>query len=173
MIIGVPREIKDHEYRVSLTPDGVETLCAGGHSVWIESSAGEGTGFSDEDYRKAGAMIASSKAKLFGDADLIVKVKEPLAPEYPLFRPKQALFTYLHLAASAELTQVLMQSGVTAIAYETTELPDGSLPMLAPMSEIAGKMAVQIGAHYLERSQRGRGLLLGGVPGVEIGRAHV
>lgn len=171
MIIGVPREIKDHEYRVSLTPDGVETLCAGGHSVWIESSAGEGTGFSDEEYRKAGAMIASSKAKLFGDADLIVKVKEPLAPEYPLFRPKQALFAYLHLAASAELTQALMRSGVTAIAYETTEWPDGSLPMLAPMSEIAGKMSVQIGAHYLERSQRGRGLLLGGVPGVAP--AHV
>ena len=171
MIIGVPREIKDHEYRVSLTPDGVETLCAGGHSVWIESSAGEGAGFSDEGYRKAGAMIASSKAKLFEDADLIVKVKEPLAPEYPLFRPKQALFTYLHLAASAELTQALMRAGVTAIAYETTEWPDGSLPMLAPMSEIAGKMSVQIGAHYLERSQRGRGLLLGGVPGVAP--AHV
>ena len=171
MIIGVPKEIKDHEYRVSLTPDGVETLCAAGHSTWIEPSAGEGTGFSDEEYRKAGAMMASSKAKLFGDADLIVKVKEPLAPEYPLFRPNQALFTYLHMAASADLTRALMRSGVTAIAYETTELPDGSLPMLAPMSEIAGKMAVQIGAHYLERSHRGRGLLLGGVPGVEP--AHV
>ena len=171
MIIGVPKEIKDHEYRVSLTPDGVETLCAAGHSTWIESSAGEGSGFSDEEYRKAGAMIAFSKEKLFGDADLIVKVKEPLAPEFTLFRPKQVLFTYLHLAASAQLTRALMRSGVTAIAYETTELPDGSLPMLAPMSEIAGKLSVQIGAHYLQRSERGRGLLLGGVPGVEP--AHV
>ena len=171
MIIGVPKEIKDQEYRVSLTPDGAETLRAAGHSVRIESTAGEGSGFPDEEYRKAGATIALSKAQLFRDADLIVKVKEPLAPEYPLFRPKQALFTYLHLAASPELTQALVQAGVTAIAYETTESPDGSLPMLAPMSEIAGKMSVQIGARYLERSHRGRGLLLGGVPGVEP--AHV
>jgi alanine dehydrogenase len=139
--------------------------------MWVEPSAGEGSGFSDEDYRKAGASIAASKEKLFQDADLIVKVKEPLPPEYHLFRPKQVLFTYLHLAASAKLTRALMQSGVTAIAYETTEHPDGSLPVLAPMSEIAGRMSVQIGAHYLERSQHGRGVVLGGVPGVEP--AHV
>lgn len=171
MIIGVPKEIKDHEYRISLTPDGAEALTAAGHSIWIEPSAGEGSGFSDEDYRKAGAGIARSKAEMFQGADLILKVKEPLPAEYGLFRPKQVLFTYLHLAASADLTRALVRSGVTAIAYETTESPDGELPMLGPMSEIAGRMSVQIGARYLERSQRGRGVLLGGVPGVEP--AHV
>jgi alanine dehydrogenase len=173
MIIGVPKEIKDQEYRVSLTPDGAETLSAAGHAVLIESTAGEGSGFSDEEYRKAGATMVRSKAEVFRDADLIVKVKEPLAPEYPCFRPKQALFTYLHLAASPELTRALLAAGVTAIAYETTESPDGSLPMLTPMSEIAGRMSVQIGAHYLGRSHRGRGLLLGGVPGVEPGHVVI
>lgn len=166
MIIGVPKEIKDREFRVSLTPDGVRTLCASGHTVWVEPSAGEGSGFSDEDYRKAGAHIAASKSNLFQEAELIVKVKEPLASEYALFRPAHALFTYLHLAASMELTRALVEAGVTAIAYETTEGPGGELPMLKPMSEIAGRLSVQVGAHYLERSQGGRGLLLSGVPGV-------
>ncbi len=168
MIIGVPKEIKDHEFRVSLTPDGVRTLCAGGHSVWVEPAAGEGSGFSNEEYQKAGARLAGSKAQLFQEAELILKVKEPLPSEFSLFRPKQSLFTYLHLAASAELTRALVDARVTAIAYETTE-QDGALPMLRPMSDIAGRMAVQVGARYLERSQGGRGVLLGAVPGVESG----
>lgn len=173
MIIGVPKEIKDQEYRVSLTPDGAETLCRAGHTVLVEPSAGEGSGCSDDDYRKAGAQLVPSKAQLFRESELVLKVKEPLPAEYGMFRPRQGLFTYLHLAASADLTRALVQSRVTAIAYETTEAPDGSLPILAPMSEIAGKMAVQIGAHYLERTQQGRGVLLGGVPGVEPARVVI
>ncbi len=166
MIIGVPKEIKDHEYRVSITPDGVQTLCQSGHQVLVEPSAGQGSGFSDEDYVKAGARLAASKKRLFEEADMIVKVKEPLLSECPLFRPDQILFTFLHLAALPDLTKALLDAKVTAIAYETTEQEDGSLPMLKPMSEIAGRMAVQIGARYLERAQGGRGVLLGGVPGV-------
>jgi alanine dehydrogenase len=173
MIIAVPKEIKDQEFRVGLTPVGVETLCAAGHSVWVESGAGTGSGFLDEEYLKAGGQITDSKTRLFEQADLVVKVKEPLQPEYALLRPQQILFTFLHLAASSELTRALVKSGVTAIAYETTEAADGSLPILAPMSEIAGRMAVQIGAHYLERTQQGRGVLLGGVPGVEPGHVVI
>lgn len=173
MIIGVPKEIKDHEYRVSLTPDGVQALCAAGHTVWVEPTAGEGSGFSDEDYRKAGAHLASSKAHLFQEAELVVKVKEPLLSECALFRPGQALFAYLHLAALPELTRALLDARVTAIAYETTELEDRSLPMLKPMSEIAGRMSVQVGARYLERSQGGRGVLLAGVPGVAPARVVI
>ena len=173
MIIGVPKEIKDHESRVSLTPDGVRTLCASGHTVWVEPTAGTGSGFSDEDYRKAGAHIATSKGNLFQEAELIVKVKEPLASEYVLFRPGHVLFTYLHLASSAELTRALVEAKVTAIAYETTEGPDGGLPMLKPMSEIAGRLAVQVGAHYLERSHGGSGVLLSGVPGVAQGHVVI
>ncbi len=173
MIIGVPAEMKDQENRVSLTPEGVQTLCAAGHTVWVEPRAGEGSGFSDEDYRKAGARMASSKTELFQEAEMIVKVKEPLPPEYGLFRKGQILFTYLHLAASKPLTQALLDSGATAIAYETTEQEDKSLPMLTPMSEIAGRMSVQIGARFLERSQGGRGVLLGGVPGVEPAKVVV
>jgi len=171
MIIGIPKEIKDHEFRVSMTPDGVRTLCAAGHTVWVETSAGVGSGFSDEDYRKAGAHIAASNAQVFQEAEMIVKVKEPQAGEYGLFRPGQVLFTYLHLAASGELTRALVNARVTGIAYETVEHPDGTLPMLKPMSEIAGRMSIQIGAHYLEKLQGGRGMLLGGVPGVAP--AHV
>jgi alanine dehydrogenase len=171
MIIGVPREIKDHESRVSVTPDGVHTLGAVGHVLWVESSAGDASGFTDEEYRKAGAHIAASPEEVFREAELIVKVKEPLASEYKFFRHGQTLFTFLHLAASVELTRALMDSGVTAIAYETTELDDHSFPMLSPMSEIAGRMSVQIGAHYLERSEGGRGVLLSGVAGVAP--AHV
>ena len=173
MIIGVPKEVKDHEFRVSLTPDGARTLCATGHTVWVEPSAGVGSGFSDEEYRKAGARLAASTEQVFREAELIVKVKEPLLSEMPLFRPGQALFAYLHLAALPDLTKALLAAKITAIAYETTEGPDRSLPMLTPMSEIAGRMAVQVGAHYLERLSGGRGVLLGGVPGVPPGKVVV
>ncbi len=171
MIVGIPKEIKDHEYRVGVTPEGVQSLTHGGHRVWVEQSAGVGSGYSDQDYRQAGATIAGSKAEVFQKAELIVKVKEPLLSECSLFRPGQVLFTYLHLASLSELTKALIEAKVTAIAYETTEGRDGSLPMLKPMSEIAGRMSVQIGARYLERTQGGRGILLAGVPGVEP--AHV
>lgn len=167
MIIGVPKEIKDHEYRVSVTPDGVQALHQAGHQVLVEPSAGVGSGYSDDQYRQAGATIGPSKEALFKEAALIVKVKEPQLSETRLFRSGQILFTYLHLASSAELTKALQESGITAIAYETIEAKDGTLPMLKPMSEIAGKMSVQVGAHYLEATQGGRGLLLGGVPGAE------
>jgi len=173
MVIGIPKEIKDHEYRVSLTPDGTAVLCQQGHEVWVEASAGVGSGFSDHEYREAGAIITSSKAELFGKAELILKVKEPLLSECALFRPGHLLFTYLHLAAVPDVTNALLSQKVTALAYETTEASDGSLPMLKPMSEIAGRMSIQIGAHYLEKAQGGRGVLLGGVPGVEPGRVVV
>jgi alanine dehydrogenase len=162
MIIGVPKEIKDHEYRVSVTPDGVQALRQAGHDVLIEPSAGVGSGYSDEDYRSAGATLAQSKEQLFQQASLIVKVKEPLLSECHFFRPGQTLFTYLHLASLPELTKTLLGTKVTAIAYETIEAKDGTLPMLKPMSEIAGRMSVQIGAHYLA-----------GVPGVEPGKVVV
>lgn len=173
MVIGVPKEIKDHEYRVSLTPDGATTLRQNGHEVWLESSAGQGSGFSDEEYRKAGALIAGSKEEVFEKADLILKVKEPLLSECHLFRPGQVLFTYLHLASLPDVTKELLSRKVTAIAYETTESRDGSLPMLKPMSEIAGRMSVQIGAQYLEKIHGGRGVLLSGVPGTEPGNVVV
>lgn len=173
MLIGVPKEIKDHEYRVSLTPEGAATLRQSGHEVWLESSAGQGSGFSDDEYRKAGASVAGSKEEVFKKADLIVKVKEPLLSECHLFRPGQVLFTYLHLASLVDVTKELLSSKVTAIAYETTESKDGSLPMLKPMSEIAGRMSVQIGAQYMEKIHGGRGVLLGGVPGVEPGKVVV
>jgi alanine dehydrogenase len=173
MMIGVPKEIKDHEYRVSVTPDGVRALRQAGHEVMLESSAGDGSGYSDNEYRQAGATIAASKADLFRQAALIVKVKEPLLSECALFHPGQLLFTYLHLASLPELTKALLDAKVTAIAYETIEAKDGTLPMLKPMSEIAGRMSVQIGARYLEKTQGGRGLLLAGVPGVEPARVVV
>jgi len=173
MIIGVPKEIKDHEYRVSLTPEGAATLHQNGHKVWLEPSAGEGSGFSDDEYREAGSMIAGSTKEVFERADMIVKVKEPLLSECSLFRPGQVLFTYLHLASLPELTKALMAAKITALARETVEAVDGSLPMLKPMSEIAGRLAVQIGAQYLERSYGGRCVLLGGVPGVEPGKVVV
>ena len=173
MVIGVPKEIKDHEYRVSVTPDGVRALRQTGHDVWVEPSAGAGSGYSDEDYQNAGATVAESKEQLFQKTTLIVKVKEPLLSECPLFRPAQTLFTYLHLASLPELTKALLDTRITAIARETIEAKDGTLPMLKPMSEIAGRMSVQIGARYLEKTQGGRGLLLGGVPGVEPARVVV
>jgi alanine dehydrogenase len=173
MIIGVPKEIKDHEYRVSLTPEGTASLRQSGHDVLVEPSAGRGSGFSDDEYRKAGASVAVSKDEVFKKADLILKVKEPLLSECHLFRPGQVLFTYLHLASLPDVTKELLGSKITAIAYETTEAKDGSLPMLRPMSEIAGRMSVQIGAQYLEKTHGGRGVLLGGVPGVEPGKVVV
>ena len=173
MIIGVPKEIKDHEYRVSVTPDGVQALRQAGHAVLVEPAAGVGSGYSDDHYRLAGAKLASSKEALFREAGLIVKVKEPQLSETRLFRSGQVLFTYLHLASSAELTKALLEAGITTIAYETIQAKDGTLPMLKPMSEIAGRMSVQVGARYLEVTQGGRGLLLGGVPGVEPARVVI
>ncbi|MBI3357427.1 MAG: alanine dehydrogenase [Nitrospirae bacterium] len=173
MIIGIPKELKDHEYRVGLTPDGAAALRQSGHEVWIEPSAGQGSGFSDDEYRKAGAAIAGSKDEVFKRAALIMKVKEPLLSECHLFRSGQVLFTYLHLASLPDLTKALLEKKITAIAYETTAAKDGSLPMLRPMSEIAGRMSVQIGAHYLEKTHGGRGVLLAGVPGVEPGKVAV
>lgn len=173
MVIGVPKEIKNHEYRVSLTPDSAASLRQKGHEVWIEPSAGVGSGFTDDEYRKVGATIANSKAEVFEKSELILKVKEPMLSECALFRPGHVLFTYLHLAAVPDVTKELLGRKVTAIAYETTEAKDGSLPMLRPMSEIAGRMSIQIGAHYLEKTHGGRGVLLGGVPGVEPGRVVV
>src|SRR5690349_7790382 len=165
MILGVPKEIKDQEFRVSMVPEGVRLMVDAGHRVWVERGAGEGSGFLDADYQKAGALMGS-KEQVFGEAELIVKVKEPSTAECSLFRSGQTVLTFLHLAASVDLTRRLLDAGVTAIAYETTESERGDFPMLRPMSEIAGRMAVQIGAHYLERSQGGRGVLLSGAPGV-------
>ena len=173
MVIGIPKEIKDHEYRVSLTPDGTSVLRQAGHDIWIETSAGVGSGFPDEDYRRAGAAIAGSHAEVFAKADVIVKVKEPLLAECHLFRPGQTLFTFLHLAPLPELTKALLERKIVAIAYETTVARDGSLPMLRPMSEIAGRLSVQVGAQYLEATRGGRGVLLAGVPGVESGKVVI
>ena len=166
MIIGVPREIKDNENRVALTPAGAEELTGLGHQVIVEGGAGRGSGILDEEYEIAGAELVSSCSDLIGVADMILKVKEPLHCEYELLRPGQILCTYLHLVAEPELTKALVEKQVTAIAYETIQLPNGSLPLLKPMSEVAGRMAVQVGAKYLEKIHGGRGVLLGGVPGV-------
>jgi alanine dehydrogenase len=173
VIIGVPRELKNHEYRVSVTPAGVSQLVEHGHRVFIEQGAGEGSGFTHDDYRKAGGEILKRRERLFRDADIIVKVKEPLLEECELLHPQQVLFTYLHLAAHPALTRRLLQKKVTAIAYETLSLDDGSLPLLKPMSEIAGKLAVQVGLFYLQKSYGGEGILLSGVPGVERGRVTI
>ncbi len=172
MIVGLPKEIMDNEYRVALTPGGVDSLVHAGHEVVVEQGAGIGSGFTDDEYAAAGATIVDTTAEAYA-ADLVTKVKEPQLSEYDLLRPDMILFTYLHLAAVEPLTQVLLDRQVTAIGYETVQRDDGSLPLLTPMSEIAGRMAVQIGAHYLERTQRGRGVLLGGVPGVRQGMVAV
>ncbi|QDV46331.1 Alanine dehydrogenase [Stieleria neptunia] len=166
MIIGVPKEVKSDEYRVALLPVGVEELVARGHRVIVESSAGVGSGLPDEDYLRAGAELAASGADVFEQADLIVKVKEPQPEEFALIRSGQLLFTYFHLAASRELTDAMIDSGATCFAYETLRDAKGRLPLLTPMSEVAGRMSIQQGAKYLERPQMGRGILLGGVPGV-------
>jgi len=164
MNVGVPKEIKTKENRIAMTPGGVESLVRRGHTVLVEQGAGLGSGISDAEFAAAGAAMVSA-AEAWG-ADMVVKVKEPLASEYQYMRSDLILFTYLHLAAAEELTQAMLGSGVTGIAYETVQLPDGSLPLLMPMSEVAGRMATQVGAHYLEKSQGGRGILMGGVPGV-------
>ncbi|MHB1296211.1 MAG: alanine dehydrogenase [Anaerolineae bacterium] len=166
MIIGVPREIKDKEYRVSLAPGGAESLVHAGHRVLIEHNAGVGSGFLDEQYEQGGAEIVSAAADVWAAADMVLKVKEPLPSEFGCLRPGLLLFTYLHLAADEHLTRTLIERQVTGVAYETVQLANGSLPLLTPMSEVAGRMAVQIGAHYLEETEGGRGVLLGGVPGV-------
>ena len=166
MRIGVPKEIKVHEYRVGIVPSGVMDLVAAGHQVWVESSAGEGIGFSDADYTRVGARIASTAEEVFATADLIVKVKEPQLVECARLRDDQVLFTYLHLAADPEQTTALCESGATAIAYETVTAADGSLPLLTPMSEVAGRMSVQVGAENLQKASGGMGILLGGVSGV-------
>ncbi len=166
MIIGVPKEIKDNENRVALTPGGTVELIGQGHRVLVQVTAGDGSGFSDEEYVAAGAEMVADAAGVFARADMILKVKEPISPEFDLLRENQILFTYLHLAAAEELAHVLAERKVKAVAYETIKLPDGSLPLLMPMSEIAGRMSVQDAAILLERSHGGRGVLLGGVPGV-------
>jgi alanine dehydrogenase len=166
MIVGVPREIKDHEYRTAVTPGGVAELVRSGHRVLVEEGAGRGSGFMDEELVAAGAEVVESHVAVFDRAEMVLKVKEPLPDEYELLRPGLILFTYLHLAAVPELARVLLEKKVAAIGYETVELADRSLPLLTPMSEVAGRMAVQIGAYYLEKLNGGRGVLLGGVPGV-------
>lgn len=171
MRIGVPKEIKNHEYRVGLTPASVRELTSRGHQVLMQSGAGTAIGLGDDAYQAAGAALAPDAASVFAQADLIVKVKEPQPSEFPLLRAGQVLFTYLHLAPDPKLTAALLHSRVVGIAYETVTGPGGTLPLLAPMSEVAGRMAVQVGAHYLEKSQGGMGVLLGGVPGVAP--AHV
>ncbi|MDV6304643.1 MULTISPECIES: alanine dehydrogenase [Rhodococcus] len=166
MKIGIPREIKNHEYRVAITPAGVHELVSRGHEVIIETEAGAGSSFTDTDYKAAGAQILTDVAEVWETADLLLKVKEPIAEEYSRLRKGQVLFTYLHLAASKPCTDALLESGTTAIAYETVTAADGSLPLLAPMSEVAGRLAPQAGAYHLMSSEGGRGVLMGGVPGV-------
>jgi len=173
MIIGVPKEIKPNEHRVGITPGGVEALQKAGHYVYLETKAGVGSGFSDEDYLQAGAEILPTSQAVYEKSEMIMKVKEPLPAEYALFKEEQLLFTYLHLAPEAELTQALLQKKVVGIAYETIQLEDGSLPLLTPMSFVAGRMATQIGAQFLEKHYGGRGVLLGGVPGTHPGKVVI
>src|SRR5256886_1384379 len=166
MIVGVPKEVKTDEYRVAMTPVGVEELTRAGHRVLIEAGAGQGSGITDEQYSQHGADIQPDGAAVWHQSDLIVKVKEPLPEEWPLMRDGQIVFTYFHFAVSEDLTRAVMQSGVTAVAYETIKDARGTLPLLTPMSEVAGRMSIQEGAKFLERPFEGRGILLGGVPGV-------
>ena len=173
MIIGVPKEVKIGENRVGVVPAGVQALVDAGNRVLVQAGAGEGSGIPDEAYRAAGAEIVPDAAAAWGGADMVVKVKEPIAAEFGLLRPGLVLFTYLHLAAARELTLALLEREVTAIAYETVEAADGSLPLLAPMSEVAGRLATQIGATLLQKDRGGPGILLGGVPGVRHGRVTV
>jgi alanine dehydrogenase len=173
MIIGVPKEIKDNEYRVAITPAGVGQLIDSGHQVLIQEGAGVGSGIPDHEFEAEGGKITSDLAALFKKADLILKVKEPLPGEYDLFCKGQLLFTFLHLAAAKSLTEFLMAKKITSLGYETIEEEDGTLPILVPMSEIAGRMAVQIGAHYLESHNGGKGILLSGVPGVRNGEVVI
>ena len=166
MKIGLPKEIKDNEYRVGLTPAGVQALAHAGHTVFVQKTAGEGSGFKDEQSVKAGGQLLDTADEVWATGDMIVKVKEPVAPEYPRMRENQLLFTYLHLAPELELTRQMLERKVTGVAYETITDTQGRLPLLTPMSEVAGRMSVQVGATYLEKMNGGRGILLGGVPGV-------
>lgn len=172
MKIGVPKEIKDQEFRVGLSPDSVKVLIGHGHQIYIESGAGTGSSFSDSDYQASGAIILDNAQEIW-QQDMVVKVKEPLIAEYPYLKAGGLLFTYLHLAANRELTSKLIESGITAYAYESVELADGRLPLLTPMSIIAGRLAVQFGARYLEKQQGGRGVLLSGIPGVASGQVVI
>jgi len=173
MIIGIPKEIKLQEFRVGMVSAGVRALTKQGHKVLVQKSAGEGSGIPDEEYLSAGAIIEENPERIYKNADMIVKVKEPLQKEYEYLQPGQILYTYLHLAPSRELTLALLEKKVIGIAYETMQLPNGSLPLLIPMSEIAGRMAIQVGASYLEKGKGGRGVLLGGVPGVAPGNVVI
>jgi alanine dehydrogenase len=166
MVIGVPKEIKNNENRVALTPAGAKELTKRGHTVYVQTSAGSGSGFSDEEYRGAGAELLESAHDIFARAEMIMKVKEPVGEEYGLIRKDQLVFTYFHFASNEPLTRAMIDSGAICLSYETVEKPDGSLPLLIPMSEVAGRMAIQEGAKYLEKPLKGRGILLGGVPGV-------
>ena len=173
MVIGVPKEIKNNENRVALTPAGVTELRKHGHVVYVQVNAGEGSGFEDEEYIAAGAIMLPTIEDVYGIAEMIMKVKEPIASEYNLIKEDQLLFTYFHFASSEELTQAMLERGAVCLAYETVERPDRSLPLLVPMSEVAGRMAIQEGAKYLEKPLKGRGILLGGVPGVKPGNVLV
>lgn len=173
MIIGVPKEIKNNENRVGMTPAGVAELVKRGHTVYVQQTAGNNSGFADEDYVNAGAQMLPTIEEVYAAADMIVKVKEPIAPEYKLIRRGQVVFTYFHFAADRALTEAMIESGAICIAYETVELPDRSLPLLIPMSEVAGRMSVQEGARFLEKPQGGKGKLLGGVPGVRPARVLI
>jgi len=173
MRVGIPTEIKNNEFRVAITPAGVAELVHRGHEVIVQAGAGEGSAISDAEFKSAGAQMINSADQVWAEADLLLKVKEPIEPEYARMRKGQTLFTYLHLAASRPCTDALMSSGTTSIAYETVQTADGALPLLAPMSEVAGRMSVQVGAQYLQRSFGGAGILLGGVPGVAPGKVVV
>ena len=173
MDVGIPRELKDHEYRVAITPVGVRELTDAGHRVLVEQGAGLGSSITDQEFEKSGATVLETADEVWGEADLILKVKEPVPQEFHRLQKDQVLFTYLHLAASREVTEALLDSGTTAVAYETVELSDGRLPLLAPMSEVAGRMAPQVGAHLLERESGGRGVLMGGVSGVAAAKVLV
>ncbi len=173
MKVGVPKEVKNHEYRVAITPAGVHELVRDGHEVYVQQQAGVGSSIPDEDFVAAGATMLPTADEVWQTGELILKVKEPVAEEYHRMRKDQVLFTYLHLAASRACTDALLESGITAIAYETVQLPDGSLPLLAPMSEVAGRMAPQVGAHHLQRDGGGRGVLMGGVSGVYAAKVVV
>ncbi len=173
MIVGLPKEIKNNEYRVGLVPAGVKTLTVAGHTVVVERSAGDGSGIADAEFERAGARMLDTADEVWATAEMIVKVKEPVEPEYTRMREGQILYTYLHLAPDAKLTQVMLDRGVTGVAYETITDAKGQLPLLTPMSEVAGRMSIQVGATYLERINGGRGVLLGGIPGVQPGRVVI
>ena len=173
MIVGIPKEVKKHEYRVGIVPSGVKALVSNNHKVIIQKGAGLGSGIADEEYQAAGAQIMGTGKAVYSNAEMIIKVKEPLPEEYGLLKEGQILYTFLHLAPAPELTQALLESKVIGIAYETIQLDDGSLPLLTPMSEIAGRMSIQVGAYYLQKERGGRGVLLGGVPGVAPGKVVI